>query len=107
MWLTGRLIPDHKTIADFRKDNGPAIKKVCARFVELCRRMGLLSKASVAIDGSKFKAVNNRDKNFTSAKVERRRKQLEESVSRDLSQLDIADLQEPSEPLAPKKERVE
>src|SRR5262249_50667135 len=75
MWLLGRLAPDHKTIADFRKDNGGAIKKVCARFVELCRRMGLLSKASVAIDGSKFKAVNNRDKNFTSAKIERRRKQ--------------------------------
>ena len=58
MWLTGRLAPDHKTIADFRKDNGPAIRKVCARFVELCRKMGLLAKASVAIDGSKFKAVN-------------------------------------------------
>src|ERR1700686_618707 len=65
MWLTGRLVPDHKTIADFRKDNGPAIKKVCARFVELCRKMGLLAKASVAVDGSKFKAVNTRDKNFT------------------------------------------
>jgi transposase len=106
MWLLGRLAPDHKTIADFRKDNGAAIKKVCARFVELCRRMGLLSKASVAIDGSKFKAVNNRDKNFTSAKVERRRKQLEESVSRYLSQLDTADLQEPSETLALKKVRI-
>ena len=69
MWLLGRLIPDHKTIADFRKDNGGAIKKVCARFVALCRRMGLLSEASVAIDGSKFKAVNNRDKNFTSANI--------------------------------------
>jgi transposase len=73
MWLLNRLAPDHKKIADFRKDNGRAIKKVCARFVELCRRMGLLAKASVAIDGSKFKAVNNRDKNFTKAKVERRR----------------------------------
>src|ERR1700721_1856404 len=60
MWLTGRLAPDHKTIADFRKDNGPAIKKVCARFVALCRKMGLLTKASVAIDGSKVKAVNSR-----------------------------------------------
>src|ERR1035438_10454038 len=57
MWLTGRLVPDHKTIADFRKDNGPALKKVCAQFVALCRKMGLLAKASVAIDGSKFKAV--------------------------------------------------
>ena len=73
MWFLGRLIPDHKTIADFRKDNGGAIRKVCARFVELCRQMGLLVQASVAIDGSKFKAVNNRDRNFTRAKVERRR----------------------------------
>jgi transposase len=82
MWLLGRLAPDHKTIADFRKDNGLALRKVCARFVELCREMGLLATASVAIDGSKFKAVNNRDKNFTRAKVERRRAQLEESVER-------------------------
>jgi transposase len=102
LWLTGRLVPDHKTIADFRKDNGPAIRKVCARFVELCRAMGLLTTASVAIDGSKFKAVNNRDKNFTRAKVERRRAQLEESVARYLAQLDTADLQEPSEALAAK-----
>src|SRR5712675_1233155 len=105
MWLTGRLVPDHKTIADFRKDNGPAIKKVCARFVEVCREMGLLAKASVAIDGSKFKAVNNRDKNFTQAKVERRRKQLEESVARYLSQLDTADRQDPSEIVTLKKMR--
>jgi transposase len=69
LWLTGRLVPDHKTIADFRKDNGPAIRKVCARFVVLCRRLGLLAVASVAIDGSKFKAVNNRDRNFTAAKM--------------------------------------
>ena len=62
MWLTGRLAPDHKTIADFRKDNGPAIRKVCAQFVAICRAIGLLTTASVAIDGSKFKAVNNRDK---------------------------------------------
>lgn len=106
MWLLGRLAPDFKTIADFRKDNGPAIKKVCAQFVELCRRMGLLAKPSVAIDGSKFKAVNNRDKNFTQAKVERRRKQLEESVARYLSQLDTADRQEPSETITLKKTRI-
>src|ERR1700756_514983 len=87
IWLVRRLTPDDKTIADFRKDNGPAIKKVCARFVELCRQMGLLTKASVAIDGSKFKAVNTRDKNFTKGKVERRRRQLEESVARYLAQL--------------------
>ena len=102
IWLLGRLAPDDKTIADFRKDNGSAIRKVCAQFVELCRAMGLLTKASVAIDGSKFKAVNNRDRNFTRAKVERRRAQLEESVSRYLSQLDTADLQDPSEALAAK-----
>jgi transposase len=102
MWLTGRLVPDHKTIADFRKDNGPAIRKVCARFVALCRELGLLTTASVAIDGSKFKAVNTRDKNFTRAKMERRLAQIEESVARYLSQLDTADLQEPSEALAAK-----
>jgi len=102
LWLTGRLVPDHKTIADFRKDNGSAIKKVCAQFVELCRRIGLLTTASVAIDGSKFKAVNTRDKNFTRGKVERRRAQLEASVARYLAQLDTADLQEPSEALAAK-----
>jgi transposase len=106
MWLLGRLVPDDKVIADFRKDNGPAIRKVCARFVELCREMGLLAKASVAIDGSKFKAVNNRDRNFTRAKVERRRAQLEESVARYLSQLDTADRQEPSEVLALKTTRL-
>ena len=102
IWLLGRLVPDDKTIADFRKDNGSAIRKVCAQFVALCRDMGLLTKASVAIDGSKFKAVNNRDRNFTRAKVERRRAQLEESVARYLSQLDTADLQEPLEALAAK-----
>ncbi len=96
MWLTGRLVPDHKTIADFRKDTGPAIRKVCARFVALCRELGLLAKASVAIDGSKFKAVNNRDRNFTAAKMTRRMAQIEDSVQRYLHQLDSADRQEPS-----------
>src|SRR6267378_3763733 len=81
MWLTGRLAPDHKTIADFRKDNGPAIKKVCAQFVELCRKMGLLAKASVAIDGSKFKAVNSRDNNFTQGKIQRRQNAAGEEPS--------------------------
>src|SRR5262245_54094056 len=100
MWLTGRLAPDHKTIADFRKDNGAAIRKVCARFIALCRVLGLLTSTSVAIDGSKFKAVNTRDKNFTRGKMERRLGQIEESVARYLSQLDTADLQEPSEALA-------
>jgi transposase len=96
MWLTGRLIPDHKTIADFRKDYGGAIRKVCAQFIMLCRRLDLFADASVVIDGSKFKAVNNRDRNFTRAKMERRLAQIEESVSRYLQQLDSADRQEPS-----------
>jgi transposase len=106
MWLTGRLVPDHKTIADFRKDNGRAIGKVCAQFVALCRTMGLLSEASVAIDGSKFKAVNNRDKNFTRAKMERRLAQIEQSVARYLQQLDSADRQEPSEALKARETRL-
>ena len=72
MWLVGRLVPDHKTIADFRKDNGDAIRKVCARFVAVCRQLKLFAEASVAIDGAKFKAVNSRDRNFTRAKMERR-----------------------------------
>jgi len=106
MWLTGRLAPDHKTIADFRKDNGRAIRKVCSQFVQLCRQLGLLATASVAIDGSKFKAVNNRDRNFTVAKMQRRLAQIEDSVARYLHQLDTADRQEPSEVLVAKTERL-
>jgi len=106
MWLTGRLAPDHKTIADFRKDNGRAIRKVCSQFVQLCRQLGLLATASVAIDGSKFKAVNNRDRNFTVAKMQRRLAQIQDSVSRYLHQLDTADRQEPSEALAAKTEHL-
>jgi len=106
MWLTGRLAPDHKTIANFRKDNGHPIRQVCARFVALCRAAGLFTEASVAIDGSKFKAVNNRDKNFTRAKMERRMAQIEESVTRYLQQLDSADRQEPSEALKTKTSRL-
>ena len=106
MWLTGRLVPDHKTVADFRKDNGVAIRKVCSQFVELCRRIGLLSVACVAIDGSKFKAVNNRDRNFTKAKMARRMKQIDESVSRYLHQLDSADRQEPTAAITSRVERL-
>src|SRR5215470_11258610 len=69
IWLTGQLAPDFKTIADFRKDNGQVIREVCREFVALCRKLDLFSAASVAIDGSKFKAVNARDKNFTEAKM--------------------------------------
>jgi transposase len=106
MWLTGRLVPDHKTIADFRKDNGEAIRKVCARFIMLCRALDLFTEVSVAIDGSKFKAVNNRDKNFTRAKMERRMAKIEESVARYLCQLDSADRQELSEARATKMTRL-
>jgi len=106
MWLLGRLAPDHKTIADFRKDNGAAIRKVCARFVALCRAMGLLQGTSVAVDGSKFKAVNNRDRNFTHAKMARRMAQIEESVDRYLRQLDSADRQEPSDTILTRTARL-
>lgn len=96
MWLTERLSPDFKTIADFRKDNGKAIRGVCREFVVLCRRLGLFAQAIVAIDGSKFKAVNNRDRNFTAAKMKRRLEQIEESIERYLGQLDTADYEEPA-----------
>lgn len=94
MWLTGRLMPDFKTIANFRKDNGPAIRGVCRQFIGLCRQMNLFSQAVVAVDGSRFKAVNNRDRNFTSAKVQRRMEQIEASINRYLSALDTADQDE-------------
>ena len=96
VWLTGRLIPDFKTIADFRKDNGEAIPQSLPRVRMLCRRLNLLGDASVAIDGSKFKAVNNRDKNFTEAKMKRRLEQIDQSIARYLSQLDTADRQGPT-----------
>src|ERR1700689_254627 len=91
VWLTGRLMPDFKTIADFRKDNGPGIRKVCVRFVELCREMKLYTDAVVAIDGSKFKAVNNRDRNFTEQKIKSRMAHLEKAVKHYLDDLDRAD----------------
>jgi transposase len=94
MWLTGRLAPDFKTIADFRKDNGEAIRLVCREFVMLCRKLELFTDAFVAIDGSKFKAVNNRDRNFTKAKLKRRLQQIDESIERYLGQIASADRQE-------------
>jgi transposase len=100
MWLTGRLAPDFKTIADFRRDNGEAIRKVCRAFVELSRQLGLFGDAVVAIDGSKFKAVNNRDKNFTPHKLKARMQQLEESIARYLNDLDRADREPASVPAA-------
>lgn len=96
MWLTGRLTPDHKTIANFRKENGKAIRSVCRQFVVLCQRLGLFADALVAIDGSKFKAVNNRDRNFTAAKLQRRMQEIEASIERYLVEMDTADRQEPA-----------
>jgi transposase len=91
MWLSGRLTPDFKTIADFRRDNGKAIRSVCRQFIELCRRLDLFSQSIVAIDGSKFKAVNNRDRNFTSGKLKARMEQIEQSIDRYLAAMDTAD----------------
>ena len=97
MWLTGRLAPDFKTIADFRKDNGVPIRLVCRQFVILCRNLNLFANAFVAIDGSKFKAVNNRDRNFTRAKMKRRIAEADATIERYLQQLADADRQEPAE----------
>jgi transposase len=106
MWLTGRLTPDFKTIANFRKDNGKAIRRVCRQFIVLCRELNLFSQALVAIDGSKFKAVNNRDKNFTAAKMKRRMAAINESIERYLTSMDTADRAEP-EVAALKKGRLQ
>ena len=96
MWLTGRLAPDFKTIANFRKDNGEAIRLVCREFVMLCRKLNLFKDAFVAIDGSKFKAVNTRDRNVTKAKMRRRLQQIDESIERYLGQIASADRHETS-----------
>ena len=106
MWLLDRLVPDHKTIAEFRRTNGPAIRKVCAQFVELCRRLGLLTHACVAIDGSKFKAVNNRDRNFSEAKMKRRMTQIVDSVARYIHQLESADRQEQTRAIVMRTKRL-
>jgi transposase len=94
MWLTGRLAPDFKTIADFRKDNGPAIRATCRRFIDLCRRLELFTHTLAAIDGSKFKAVNARDKNYTRAKLKKRMDQVEASIARYMAAMETADRQE-------------
>src|ERR1700747_1332544 len=94
MWLTGRLAPDFKTIADFRKDHGAAIRAGCSQFVVLCRQLGLFARAMVAIDVSKFKAVNNRDKNYTVAKVTGRMEQAAASLARYLGARDRAEREE-------------
>jgi transposase len=94
MWLAQRLAPDFKTVADFRKNNGPAIRATCRQFIALCRRLDLFAQTIVAIDGSKFKAVNARDKNFTRAKLRKRMEQVDASIERYLSALETADRQE-------------
>ncbi len=105
MWLTGRLAPDFKTIADFRKNNGDAICKVCRQFVLMCRRLNMFGDGDIAIDGSKFKAVNNRDKNFTDGKLQARIEQLEQGISRYMEELDRAD-REPALIPAPRIKRI-
>ena len=94
MWLTGKLAPDFKTIADFRRDNGEAIRAACRQFVLLCRRLGLIASGTVAVDGSRMKAVNTRDKNYTPGAIRRRMEQVDASIERYLSKLDTADRQE-------------
>ena len=106
MWLTGRLAPDFKTIADFRRDNGQGIRNVCRRFIVLCRELKLFTSAVVAIDGSKFKAVNSRDRNFTPGKIDGRQKQIEQSIQRYLDALETADRTQPAEVEA-KTERLQ
>src|SRR3982750_4008302 len=106
MWLTGRLAPDFKTIADFRRDNGAGIRNVCGRFVALCRELKLFSQAIVAVESSKFKAVNSRDRNFTPGKIDGRQRQIEESIHRYLQALDTADRTQPAEVEA-KTERLQ
>src|SRR4029078_5609793 len=102
MWLTGRLAPDFKPIADFRHDNGAGIRNVCRRFVVLCRELKLFSQAAVAVDSSKFKEVNSRDRNFKPPKIEKRKQQIEESVQRYLSALDTADRTMPEQEFGPR-----
>src|ERR1700728_1523257 len=94
MWLTGRLAPDFKTIADFRKDNGAAIRATWQQFVALCRKLNLFTQAIAAIDGSRFKAVNSRDRSFSRGSIKRRMEQVEASIERYLSALETADRQE-------------
>ena len=96
MWLIARLTPDFKTIANFRRENGKAIRKICAQFIELCRQMNLFTDAMVAVDGSKFKAVNSSDQNFTQAKIKRRMQEAEQSIAQYLKDLETADLRSPA-----------
>jgi transposase len=94
MWLLERLRPDFKTIANFRKDNGKGIKNVCRKFVELCRQLNMFDDSAFAIDGSKFKAVNNKSKNYTPSKVQFHIDRVEKSIEKYLSQMDTKDKDE-------------
>lgn len=95
MWLTGCLAPNFKTIADFRRDNGRGIRQACSQFVAICRNLKLLVDGVVAVDGSKFKAVNNRDRNVTPHKMEQRLKQIQKIIDRYMQSLDTADRTSP------------
>ena len=91
MWLLGRLSPDFKTIADFRKNNGKGIKNTCRTFIDLCRQLNMFTDAIVAIDGSKFKAVYNKDNNYTPQKIKFHIERVEKHIDEYLKQMDAAD----------------
>jgi transposase len=94
MWLLKKLSPDFKTIADFRKDNADAIKKVCKEFVFLCKHLDLFGGELVAIDGSKFRAVNSKKRNFNEAKLRKKLKEIDEKIDMYFEELEYNDLQE-------------
>ena len=98
MWLTGKLAPDFKTIANFRRHNRKAIQEVCRAFTAFCRDLDLFSRDLVAIDGSKFKAVNSRGRNFTDRKLKRALQEIDRKIEAYLDELDANDAQEPEEP---------
>ena len=102
MWLLNRLSPDFKTIADFRKDHGKAIKAACHQFVMICKRLDLFSDSLIAIDGSRFNAVQHRERNFTTAKLKRRINTINESLDRYFDQLESFNRQERRVPVAKK-----
>ena len=105
MWLIGKLAPDFKTIADFRHDNASAIQIACQRFVAICRALGLVGGGMVAIDGSRLRAVNTHEKNYTKGKLARRKAHVEESIARYLAELEEADSAETG-PATPRIEHL-
>jgi len=94
MWLLGRLAPDFKTIADFRKDNGKGIKNTCRAFIDVCRQLNMFTDVIVAIDGSKFKAVNSKENNYTPKKLQFHIARVEKHIDEYLKQLDDSDKEE-------------